>query len=228
LTIPLVLLVLIAAFWLVLKDWRDGIFFLSWFVIPFAALAFFGKVIYPRFLLFMLTPLVVMLTLYISEKVTGSKNKAILAIAAIIISSQLLLFDYQIVFQPIQAAIPSADRKQFLTDWPSGYGISEIVSFLEKESKNGPVFIGTEGTFGLFPHALELYLGTNHNVTIKAYWPVGEVPEELIESARIRPTFLVFKERQVVPSEWPLLLINEYRRGDGPTFMRFFRVLAKD
>ena len=135
LTQPLLLAVIAALIWLLKKDWREGIYFISWFFVPFTALAFFGKVIYPRFLLFMLTPLVIILTLFITEKISSMKKKMILGIVAIIISVPLLIFDYQMIFQPIKAPLPSADRKQFLTDWPSGYGISEIVSFLENESK---------------------------------------------------------------------------------------------
>ena len=102
------------------------------------------------------------------------------------------------------------------------------MDFISKETQKGKIIVGTEGTFGLFPMALELYHKDNPNVRFKPYWPLGEtVPVELTESAKHMPTYLVFKERQEVPSGWPLELIAEYQRGDGPTYLKFFRVLPK-
>ena len=137
----------------------------------------------------------------------------------------LLYFDSKIITDPVHAPLPEADRLQYLTDWPAGYGIAEVVKYIDQESKTGKVIIGTEGTFGLYPMALELYLGKNANVTFKAYWPVGEVPQELRKDAVEFPTYLIFKETQNIPIDWPLELVAQYRRGNGNTYLKFYRVL---
>ena len=85
--------------------------------------------------------------------------------------------------------------------------------------------VATEGTFGLFPMALELYLGKNNNVTFQALWPVSEVSKELQTLAQTEPVYFMFKEKQEIPTEWPLKLITKYQRGDGPTYLGFYRVL---
>jgi len=194
---------------------------------PFVALAFFGKVIYPRFLSFMLPAILIPVVIFVNHLWETKIQKSLLFILAAVVLVPILIFDVQLLTDPINAPLPYADRQQLINDWPAGYGIKEAVALFTQESKTQHIFVGTEGTFGLFPMALELFLGTNPNVTFKAYWPVSEVPKELQELAKTYPTYLLFKERQDVPREWPLLLISEYRRGDGPTYLRLFRVLPR-
>lgn len=224
LTAPLFIFIFVALFWNVKKNWKNGIFFAAYFFIPFGSLAFFGKVIYPRFLLFMLAPLLIPAILFYAFLIR--KYKKVVLIGTIIIVALLIRFNYLILTNPISAPLPSADRQQFINDWPAGYGIPEVITYLEEQSKKGHIIVGTEGTFGLFPMALELYLGKNPNVTFKAFWPLNEFPQELLVDAQTQPTFLLFKERQQIPQDqnWPLELIKEYRRGDGPTFLKFYRV----
>jgi hypothetical protein len=128
---------------------------------------------------------------------------------------------------PVSAAIPDTDTRQLLTDWPSGYGVSDVVEFLKEKAKYERVVIGTEGTFGLFPAVFEIYLQQNPNVEIHGYWPVGKVPDELLKSSETRPTYLVFKEKQEIPSDWPLKLIAKYQRGNGNTYLLFYQVVPE-
>lgn len=226
LTLPVFFLVLVSLIWYLRKNFRQGLFFLGYFLIPFVALAWFGKVIYPRFLLFMLPPLFLLMALFVNEMIK-KKPLILIIFSAFLIFAYPIYFQFRILTDPVRAPIPRADYNQFINDWPAGYGISEIVTFLNNQTKTKEVVIGTEGTFGLFPMALELYLGSNQNVKILPYWPVNEVPEELQELAKTKETYLVFKEKQEIPSEWPLILVNQYQRGIGPTYMKFYRVLPK-
>ena len=42
--------------------------------------------------------------------------------------------------------------------------IKSEVAFLKEKAKNEKIYVATEGTFGLMPYALELYLHDNPNV----------------------------------------------------------------
>ncbi len=224
LTVPVFFCIVISVFWYLLHNFRQGLFFLSYFLIPFVAVAWFGKVIYPRFLLFMLPPLMLMFAIFINYLIKEKSLKFIF-IGAFIIFALPGYFQFKIITDPVNAPLPQADYNQFINDWPAGYGIKEIVTFLDEKSKTKPVVIGTEGTFGLFPMALELYLGENKNVMVKPYWPIYEVPQELRELAKTYETYLVFKEKQNIPDKWPLQLVHQYQRGKGDTYMKFYRVL---
>ena len=45
-------------------------------------------------------------------------------------------------------SISVIDRNQLFDDWPSGYGVREVISYLREQSKEQKIVIGTEGTFG--------------------------------------------------------------------------------
>lgn len=226
-TWPLVLLTIVAVIWYIRSKWREGIFFLSFFLVPFLALAAFGKVIYPRFILFMIPPLLVCVVLFVYKFLEQKRWQGMALFILFLVSIPLVQFEIKLATDPVHAPLPLADRQQLINDWPAGYGIAEVVTYLKRVAAENKIVVGTEGTFGLFPMAIELYLGTNENVTFKPLWPLGEFPKELLEDAKTKPTFLLFKEKQVIPSEWPLVLIEKYQRGDGPTYLYFFRVVPK-
>ncbi|HCM37569.1 MAG: hypothetical protein UV61_C0002G0121 [Candidatus Gottesmanbacteria bacterium GW2011_GWB1_43_11] len=226
LTPLLSLLILAANIWYIRHNLRRALFFLGYFIIPFFALAAFGRVIYPRFILFMVFPLLIPTIIFGDHLLATIRHRTWLMIATVLLISPLIWFDRQIIFDPIHAPIPSTDRQQYINDWPAGYGIKEAVAYLDEASKHGQILVGTEGTFGLYPMALELYLGKNPNVKFDPIWPIGgDFPKQLQEAAKVQPTYLLFKERQQIPEYWPLKLIAQYQRGDGPTYLKFYRVL---
>ena len=94
-------------------------------------------------------------------------------------------------------------------------------------AKKGKIFIATEGTFGLLPAALEMYLVQNKNVTIKGYWPVDEVSEEVLNYAKKMPTYFVFyqKEHVEIPASFPLKLLFKVRQGNTQYFYRVYQVI---
>lgn len=225
LTLPISIAASFAFIWLIKRNLRVGLFFLGYFSIPFIGLAIFGKVIYPRFLLLMLPPLLIPLIMWIVDLTATVAYRRWVYGGLALAMLPALFFDFKLLTDPVHAPIPYADRQQLINDWPAGYGIKEVVAYLSEEAKINHIYVGTEGTFGLYPMALELYLGKDPQVTFKPYWPVNEFPDELRDLARTNPTFLLFKERQNIPKEWPLALIEAYQRGDGPTYLKFYRVL---
>lgn len=226
LTPPLFLLLTIGIIFGLIKSDKKIFLLFIWFVIPFLALAIFGKIIFPRFILFMVLPLFIISahTLAVFTAFLSGRNIKLLLLIPII----LLIPAYQsflAITNPVQMSISVIDRNQLFDDWPSGYGVREVISYLREQSKEQKIVIGTEGTFGLNPAVYEIYLGTdNKNVEIYGFWPVNEVPTLLLEKAKTYPTYLIFKEKNNVPSSWPLTLVEKYRRGQGNTYLLFYRV----
>lgn len=226
LTVPVDILVGAAVILGLIKINRKIIFLFIWFFIPFLALAVDGKVLFPRFILFMTIPLLIIggHALSVISDFFKGKRKVFGYLLIIIILSYPLYQTWLLSAEPIRAAIPQNDRNQLFDDWPSGYGVREVIDFLRENSKYRKVVIGTEGTFGLNPAVYEIYLGLNKNVEIYGFWPVSEVPGLLLDKAKLYPTYLVFKEKQNIPSGWPLKLISKFRRGDGNTYLLFYQV----
>lgn len=214
------------------KSWKQTLLLLSWFAAPYLALALFGIVLYPRFLLFMALPLLPLIATGIVRfsslrGVFPPRSFQSLAMTAILLSYPASI-SYKLIFDPLDAPIAQADRGQLMDDWPAGYGIPEVVEILKKESQAHKIFIGTEGTFGLTPFALNIYLKDNPKIEIKGYWPIGNGMPEIIEVARTgKPTFVLFKDTQTPSPEWPLTFIAKYQKGKGNVYMSLYRVEPK-
>lgn len=225
LTLPIVVVLGIGLFLGIIHRDKKIIFLFIWFLFPFLSLAAFGKVLFPRFILFMTFPLLLIVGVTVTKLFNYAMKKNLLLISLIIL---ILIYPFYqsllIIINPVEVAIPQNDRNQLFDDWPSGFGVKEVISYLDEQSRYSKVIVGTEGTFGLFPAALEIYLGLRENLEIKGFWPVTEVPKELRESSLHYPTYLIFKEKQEIPIEWPLILKAKYRRGKSNTFLLFYQV----
>ena len=89
----------------------------------------------------------------------------------------------------------------------------EVNEFLAHEVQKGKVSVYTDGTFGLLPYSVEIYLVDNPNIKIKGLYPVTATPSaEMITDAKDHPTYMIFNQTQNIP-EWPLKLIAQYQKG---------------
>lgn len=224
LTVPLLLLLAVGGGF-GLRRWpRRTLFLLAAFALPFFSLAAFGKVLYPRFLLFMLAPLLPIIALGIDGVVSRIHRLIIVVIAVMLIYP--LIFSYLIIFNPLSAPLPHADRFQLLDDWPSGYGINEVITFFRRQARTGEIFVGTEGTFGLTPAALEIYLHDEPNIQIKGYWPISDGIAELIQIANThKPTYLLLKDTQAPKPEWPVTEVARFRKGTSEIYSILLQVI---
>ena len=207
---------------------KQKLLLFTWFLVPFVALALFGKVIYPRFILFMAMPLLVLAAWSIKELFVEINKKSLLFSCFVVLLFCLpsLCINSKILFDLANASIPQSDLNQYINDWPAGGGVKEVVDYLREEARTKKIFVGTEGTFGLFPASLELYLVDDPNVEIKGYWPFEDkVIKGLEEKAKKIPTFLVLKETQEISQDWPLELVFKIRKGKGNTFLYFYRII---
>lgn len=210
--------------------WRQGreklLVYAYWFL-PFLALALFGRVLYPRFILFMSMPLLILSASSIvwlwhyRKTLLGSVTFALLFLPS-------LLTDYFIIVHPLYAPIPYADRGQLIENWPSGWGVSEVNAFLLARSQQTHVTVYTEGTFGLLPAAIEIYLIDKPNIEIYGIWPLPkEIPQKILDSTRTSETYFVLNQSQEVPYGWPLSFIAEYQKGTREDRkLRFYKVIV--
>ena len=115
--------------------------------------------IYARYLLFVVPLIIIcsvwallLLAQYISEKWSSSISprslqKLLTLIGSAAVALVFLMITIPMLANPITAPLDSQDRWQYITGWPSGYGMPEAVEFLKNESKDHPVDI-----FGKFQY----------------------------------------------------------------------------
>jgi 4-amino-4-deoxy-L-arabinose transferase-like glycosyltransferase len=198
-----------------------------WWIIPFTALAFFGRVLYPRFILFMALPLYILAAYTVDWLLRTYGKRYIGIIVSIGVFLPSMYTSYFVLTDPWHAQIPDSDKNQLLNSWPAGGGVREANEFFLRESRKGNVTVYTEGTFGLMPYAVEIYLVDKPNITIRSLWPLPvEIPREIVESGRMNPTYLVTNQLQAKP-DWPIELVEEYPKGMLPdNYLRIYRVIA--
>lgn len=230
-TAPFLVLV-VAAFFVGRKYLREKLLLLIWFVVPFFALAFFGKVIYPRFLLFMTIPLLVLGTYALYSLVVSAKRKWLQVFTVVVFLILFVINDFFILTNFNHAGIPDTDKGQFIRGWPAGTGVNETVAFLKERSAHQKIYVATAGTFGLMPYALEIYLHDNPNIIIKGFWPVNETPPaDLTAISKKMPTYVVFYQpcmscKQIgdTPPLWPVKQILRIKKADQSSYYTLYQL----
>jgi len=207
----------------------EKILLTGWWILPFCALALFGRILYPRFILFMampILPLASYTTVILWERIVSKTIK--IFIIALIIGPSIIL-SRAILSDITHASIAKGDIGQYVNDWPSGWGVPEVSVFLKNQSKSGPIAVYTEGTFGLLPYALEVYLIGNKNIEIHGIWPLPQkFPDDIRMMAVKKPTFFIANQTQTKP-DWPVKLISSYQKGSNiQSFMRLYQVVLPE
>ena len=228
LTIPIIILVFIAILF-IYRNLREKLLLLVWFSAPFVGLAFFGKVLYPRFILFMMMPLFLLSAWSIHYLLKRFSNKTHALILILLISIYPLYVDSKILFSIVTAPIPKADSGQYINDHPAGWGIREAVDFFGNEAKTQKINVFTEGTFGLLPYGLEIYLVRNPNIKFVGLWPIPDyMSEEMLLAIETGPTYYVSNKFQELPRNWQAELLFEYQKGNNQTsFLRIYKLLGQ-
>ncbi|MEK7580981.1 MAG: glycosyltransferase family 39 protein [Patescibacteria group bacterium] len=228
--IPLFLIFLTGlAIGVVTKDKR--IFYLGVLIFaPFFAEALFNKVLYPRFVLFYFPYIILVIACafdYLFTRFLSQKN--IIAVVLIFALLQPAIKSFKLLTDPPSAGLVDADASQYLNSWPAGYGVDEVLQFIRSKSQDKAIFIGTEGTFGLFPFSLNIYNFNNPKVQIRAYWPVNpsDLPKEVTEISKKMPTYFVFNENQHEINNSSLKLIQKIKKGSGESYMRLYQVIPR-
>lgn len=222
------------------KFTKEKLLLVLYFILPFMALALFGKVIFPRFIFFMsvyLLPLVAVGLMEIIEYANAFFKKRKIESIAIPVLMVIFFLIYPVkvsldfIFQPERAAIASSDRSQYILDWPAGKGVAESIKFFEEEARGKKIFVATQGTFGLMPAGIDIYLGNNPNVRTRGIWPIeDEIPEDILEMSSKMPTYVIFYQpcpscefSGAAPKTWPLELVNRIKKNEN-VFYSIYRV----
>lgn len=199
--------------------WKEKTVLFVYFILPFLFACVFGKVLFPRYFLFMTDILlpIIALGIYETTIIISAKQKKLFSLSLVGLTFVALLPSLYtsslLIVDPVHAPIPAVDHYQYIADWPAGWGVKETIHYINQVSANQKVYLATQGTFGLTPFAFEMYLLQNKNVTIKGYWPIeATIPADLMTEARKMPTYIFFYEpcsvvcpsTGIAPATWPV------------------------
>ncbi|HSW97101.1 MAG TPA: glycosyltransferase family 39 protein [Candidatus Saccharimonadales bacterium] len=230
-TIPFLVVTIVACI-VDKKNWKEKVLLCAWFIFPFIALAFFGKVIYPRFILFMTIPILVLGAYALFILMNKIKQTGLKILLALIFVSMFLVNDFFILTNFPRAFIASGDQDQLYYGWSSGVGVQQTVDYLQEQAKHGKIYVGTEGTFGLMPYALQIYLDKNPNIMTQGFWPMESIPpKELTDASKKMPTYIIFYQScptctaiGKAPTTWPVTQIFSIKKLAPNTYYTLYRV----
>ena len=211
-----------------IKKFRTEIIVLSlWFLLRIIAYSLFAKLAYPRHIFSMTLPLLPLIALGILNfKPVLGKIKTVFIILGVCILF-MLYSDIKIITDLPRAFIPKTDLFQYANGWPAGYGIKEIVSYLQQEAAKQKVTVVTEGVYGyggLTTASLNIYFRDNTNLeTIEVNDDPFVVPGYSLIRAQTEPVYLLLNKVQD-PPKIPLELIMQYKKGIGDSYIRLFRI----
>jgi 4-amino-4-deoxy-L-arabinose transferase-like glycosyltransferase len=225
-TWPVCLLVLLGLFLGLRKKFKENLFLLIWFLIPLLPQMVLAKVFTPRYILFTLWPLVLLAAfggVWLFEQLNlmkkGFQKKIglfLMMILFLLIIFPSLKYNFLLLTDPGKASLPRNLRNGHLEEWTAGQGLKESAEFFKQKSKSGPVFVGTEGSFGTLPDGLQIYLeGVTDIRVLGIGWPVNEVSQSLINSLVDNQVYLLVNQSRLnlTPEINGLKLIKEYPKA---------------
>lgn len=228
------------------RGWRPAGFLLAWVLAVVVVESLVAKhwmfdTILPRFFLSAVPPLLLAagyLCGLVGDAVRGWRPswkaaRPLLALALVVVLLALPLFtDAMALVSPCDADLPYWVRVQYLTDWPSGWGVRESARFLEEMSADGPVAVGSNlNGIGLPTDGLEMYLDGNRDVEIIPFnYAETAFPAGIARAAGSRRTYLVYNSfpgMPAPPADWPLELVERFPKdGNEEQALYLFRVIG--
>ncbi len=210
---------LIGLFFLLRKDFRLAFYFLIWLFVPYLGISFLTRVLFPRYLIFFGT-LLIILTSY---TIGAIKNKYLLTILFSVVVGTLFIFQYPMWTNYTKIMLPDTDRGQYIKGVTVGLGMKEIIQYAREQSQDKPVRIIAEGDFGLTGDMLNVFLQKNDHIFIQGYWPLTKevllTHQMYLASEHV---YVVTAHQLQYPSDWPMKLIKAYYKIDGLSALQLF------
>lgn len=224
-TIPLLILAATGLYLMIRTDVRKALFLLAWLLAPMLGTVLLARLFAPRYVIFV-TPFILYFAIYALSQIKSLKLTIFTTLAFLILPLSLI---GKLIIDPINYPYVSVDEG-YVNGWSAGNGVKQIadwaLSHIRQTGK--PLTIFTEGTFGILPHGLELYLdGRAEGLTITGLYPITQIPpSHALESVKINPeTYLVLNNTQTTSQLSGLELVGEYHKFEPTYTMRLYRVL---
>lgn len=182
----------IAGFVLLLKTKRHiGIVMALLWGVPILATSFVSIVTMPRYIFFVL-PYFLIVAGYAAMQLIR-KSIFVYIVATIFIFSAA--FDALLLWHPPDAPLPEVDYYQYVSGYPSGYGLGKIFAFLYTESKSKQITVVPLGMLGSYPYAFHLEFWNDPHVTVVSFWPVeNDTREKILALSKATSVYVVMKD----------------------------------
>lgn len=212
----------IAAIYLLYKkNVRLFLFFLSWLLIPYLGIAFMTRVLFPRYIMFFGTILIILASFCLGK----IKNHNIFVLLVSLIIGVSLVFQYPMWTDYTKILFPDTDKGQYIVGPNVGLGMDKIIAFAREKSKEKPVRIIAEGDFGLTGDMLTVFLLSNDHIFIQGYWPLTKkILDEHKKDIGKEYVYVVTAHELTYPADWPIKQIQVYYKSGNTSAIQLFEL----
>lgn len=204
------------------KDKKLFAYLTIWLFVPFIAICFFSKVLFPRYVIFFASLLLIFAAYYFIFQ----RNKTVSIILLTIYILTALYFNYSIIFDYKILPFPTLDRGQYIEGGPAGIGAREIIDYAREKTREKPVIILAEGNFGMSGDVLNVFIRKDEKIFVKGEWPLDK--KQLVDQQVNLDTnyvFAVFPYKEIFPKDWPIKLIKKYEKPGNQTSLKLFELV---
>jgi hypothetical protein len=175
--------------------------------VPIFAFAGVGDIWFPRYLVFLTAPFVALAAwggdqlATTLEQRSPDRARAMTAAGLVIALLPAARIDWDLLVDPARANLVEIDRFQYVTGWPSGYGVRDTLDFVRAEKAlhpEGITVVTHARTVRTTARALDLEFAYGGDVRVEDLnfdQPDGALPL-LVEWAQERPTLVVIEPPQ--------------------------------
>jgi dolichyl-phosphate-mannose-protein mannosyltransferase len=208
--------------------------------LPTLAFVAISEIWYPRYLLFTTVPLLALAARGAVEAVDGVRERtrlrpavtaALCVVALALVLTPAILFDAALWTDPARAPWPALDRFQYVTGWPSGYGLRESMAFLRSERQRSArgLLLVTPGP-STTASAVRLLWAGDAGIEVRYVAPDPDPPPFSPEGAAGRDVIVVVSRAEAVrvPAAWAprLALVFASFKPDGTPADEIYRACA--
>lgn len=192
-------------------------------------LILFGKILSARYF-FPIAPLVICMIVngLIAAQQFEWQRKISVALMGISVV-WAAVFSAVHILEPDNTWYVADDRRQYLEDWSSGHGISQVRDLIRARLKDHQVTVATEGYFGTLPDGLMMYFDNRPEIkNLELYGigqPISALPANLYEKAKEREVYIVVNQHRFTMPLSPMLQkVGEYSRPNNAPSLLLLKV----
>lgn len=211
LTPSVAILGIVGLLWLVfIERTRVSLFVLSLFCLTVFPYVVGSGTWYPRYLLLAVIPIFLAVGRFVDglvvwlQRRSGGQGKLVRVFTCALFVAVLswpVSLGTRVLFDLPQAALPTLERYQLVTGWPSGFGVKELVTFLEQQSQITPGGINVI-RLNVLDHPLQslnIFLSSSPNISLYTIEPNDRAAVATPGSLLNRPrTLLVLRTDRVL------------------------------
>ena len=198
-----------------IKDRKISLILLFICLLPLISQALIAKVYTSRYLMFSVTPLLILSAFGLTWLLEKSKRR--LSLWPVLLLAPLYL-SLHYAISPETAYMTRDMRHGYLEEWTAGWGQKQVAQYLiHKVNQGKPLVVGTEGFFGTLPDGLQIYTEGYPNITVIGVGqPISVIPSSLANTSKDNEIYLVVNRSRNLLSDQDLKQLELVLSFDKP------------